>query len=614
MEKIMSFARNGSIRLKILVMIAGISVLAATSLAYTSWQFMAADKAFTSFLHAETEANTHVVAATRHLQSIAYRAYQVTAYAPDSKGFDDAVGSYEKNSKRMFDRFQKAVESYPAGRKELDEFVAMAEKAKVLLDKAMVAARGNRDMNALAILSAVDPAIDDLSTKLREWNEATEAKVVTGVEELSAHNLATIYRSAVILMVAIAATIALSMLFASSGIIAPIARLRQKMIRLAEGDLGTEIEESNRRDEIGSMAASVLIFRENARRRVELENDAKAQDAARVAERDAREVEKTRHEAETDYAIGALAEALRRLAGGDISHRIESQFAGALDRIRLDFNATSLKLEETMQAIGGNARSIEASAMEIRAAADDLAQRTEQQAASVEETAAALEEITTTTRDATDRAHEAETLVEQARQAAQVSGAVMVRAVAAMKAIETSSGEISNIIGVIDEIAFQTNLLALNAGVEAARAGEAGKGFAVVAQEVRELAQRSAGAAKEIKALITTSSNQVQQGAALVGETGAALESIVTHVEDINSRVRSIATSAKEQLVGLQEINGALGTIDQATQRNAAMVEESTAASHALSSDIEELNGLLGQFALPKMHERPTVRTQARAA
>ncbi|MFJ1311516.1 methyl-accepting chemotaxis protein [Agrobacterium sp. P15N1-A] len=577
-------------------MIFAISLLAAGSLAYTSRQFAEADTEYTRFITGESEANTHVVAATRHLQSIAYRAYQLTAYMPDAKDFGDVASSYDKNAQRMFDRFEKAAQAYPDGRGQLDEFIGSAQKIKTLLDKAIVAAKGNRDMNALAVLAAADPAIDELSTNLREWNDTMEANIAQSVSSLSKRNMTTIYTSALILALAIIATIALSMVLASVWIITPIARLRSKMAKLADGDLAVEIEESSRRDEIGTMAQSVLIFRENARRRVELEESAGVQQALSESERNVREAEKARLSNETDRAISAVADALSRLAQGDITHRIEEPFSGNLDRIRHDFNAASENLEEMLKAVAQNGRSIEASAMEIRSAADDLAHRTEQQAASVEETAAALEEITTTTRDATSRAQEAETLVQQARDAAQTSGTVVDRAVTAMRAIESSSGEIGNIIGVIDEIAFQTNLLALNAGVEAARAGEAGKGFAVVAQEVRELAQRSAQAAREIKALITTSGEQVRSGVDLVGETGLTLRAIVGHVEEINTRVRSIASSAREQLVGLQEISGAIGTIDQTTQRNAAMVEESTAASHALSGDIRALNDLLSQF------------------
>ncbi|MEA3537113.1 HAMP domain-containing methyl-accepting chemotaxis protein [Rhizobium sp. CC-YZS058] len=610
----MSFAHNISIRMKILTMILLVSALAGVSLAYTSWKFAAADEEYRQFIGSASKASTDVVAATRHLQSVAYRAYQLTAYAPDEPDFADVAESYDKNATRMFDRFADAAKVYPAGKAAIDGFVADAIQIKVLLDKAMVAAKGNRDLNALAVLNAADPKIDELSTKLRQWNEEMEAQVSTGVADLSAQNIGSIVGSGAVLAGAIIAAIVASMVLASVAILSPIDRLRQKMMRLAEGDLEVSINETARRDEIGSMATSVKVFQENARQREALEATARQKDELFETNRRVQDAEKAAHARDVEEAVSALADALARLADGDVSKRIETPFSGSLDRVRLDFNSAADKLEGTLRAVGINARSIEASAMEIRGAADELAHRTEQQAASVEETAAALEEITTATRDATTRAEEAEALVRQARESAQASGSIVQRTVGAMKAIETSSVEIGSIIGVIDEIAFQTNLLALNAGVEAARAGEAGKGFAVVAQEVRELAQRSAQAAREIKALITTSGEQVRSGVSLVGETGDTLQAIVARVEDISGRVRAIATSAREQLVGLQEINGAVTTIDQTTQRNAAMVEESTAASHALSGDIQTLTGLLAQFQLSETSERHALLYSARAA
>jgi methyl-accepting chemotaxis protein len=266
--------------------------------------------------------------------------------------------------------------------------------------------------------------------------------------------------------------------------------------------------------------------------------------------------------------------------------------------LRQDFNAAVFKLHDALQAVGTNASAISAGSSQIRASADELSKRTEQQAASVEETAAALEQITTTVKDAAGRASEASQLVARTREGAEKSGEVVRSAVKAMHLIEQSSNEISNIIGVIDDIAFQTNLLALNAGVEAARAGDAGKGFAVVAQEVRELAQRSARAAKEIKALITASGSQVESGVELVGEAGKALDAIVSEVQEINRHVHAIAEASREQSVGLQEINTAVNSMDEGTQKNAAMVEETTAASHSLAREATALSLLMSQFKL----------------
>ncbi|MBY5737326.1 methyl-accepting chemotaxis protein [Rhizobium leguminosarum] len=298
-------------------------------------------------------------------------------------------------------------------------------------------------------------------------------------------------------------------------------------------------------------------------------------------------------------AISLLGTALRNLSEGDLTRTVDTPFVPSMEQLRHDFNTAVTGLSETMKTIGENASAIAGGSSEIGASADSFSKRTEQQAASIEETAAALEEITTTVNDSSRRADEAGRLVAITKQGAENSGVVVRNAVAAMGQIEQSSREITNIIGVIDDIAFQTNLLALNAGVEAARAGEAGKGFAVVAQEVRELAQRSAKAAKEIKALINTSGEHVRNGVGLVGETGKALEAIVAQVGDINGNVAAIVEASREQATGLKEINQAVNTLDQATQQNAAMVEESTAASHSLAREAETLRVLLARFRLP---------------
>ncbi|WP_313522296.1 PAS domain-containing methyl-accepting chemotaxis protein [Shinella sp.] len=297
-------------------------------------------------------------------------------------------------------------------------------------------------------------------------------------------------------------------------------------------------------------------------------------------------------------AINTLGGALKALSEGDLTQNLKTPFVPSMEMVRKDFNEAVAGLCEAMRTVETNANAIASGAQEIRSAADDLAKRTEQQAASVEETAAALDEITATVGDSSRRADEAGSLVAKTRTGAEKSGIVVKKAIDAMGQIEQSSREISNIIGVIDDIAFQTNLLALNAGVEAARAGEAGKGFAVVAQEVRELAQRSASAAKEIKALITKSGEQVKSGVALVDETGRALEEILTQVQEVHTNVAAIVQASREQSTGLREINTAVNSMDQATQQNAAMVEESTAASHAMAREADALHALIRRFRL----------------
>jgi len=305
------------------------------------------------------------------------------------------------------------------------------------------------------------------------------------------------------------------------------------------------------------------------------------------------------------FAVTEIGSSLNKLADGKLDFRLEQPFAADFESLRSNFNEAIAKLGTALGSVADTTARIDSGTREIAAGANDLSKRTEQQAASLEETAAALDEITANVTSSTKRTEEARGVASQANQSAVKSAAVVSHAEEAMRKIEDSSQQISNIIGVIDEIAFQTNLLALNAGVEAARAGEAGKGFAVVAQEVRELAQRSAQAAKEIKGLIENSTSEVESGVKLVRDAGEALKTIGGFIIEINNHMEAIATSAKEQATGLAEVNSAVNSMDQTTQQNAAMVEQSNAASNALAEEAGRLRTLIAQFTVG------TVKTSA---
>jgi len=310
------------------------------------------------------------------------------------------------------------------------------------------------------------------------------------------------------------------------------------------------------------------------------------------------EAQRATMEKAQNQVVDALRVGLGQLSDGNLTTRIEEAFSEEYDQLREDFNQALGRLLGAMRGVVENADLIQGEATEISNAADDLSQRTERQAATLEETASALDELTSSVRSAADGAAHANSIVDSARENAEASGVVVREAVGAMSEIETSSRQISKITGVIDDIAFQTNLLALNAGVEAARAGEAGRGFAVVASEVRALAQRSSDAAREINELIAASGGQVSRGVELVGQAGEALSGIVSSVNEISKNVSEIAVSSREQSAGLAEINEAVNQLDQVTQQNAAMFEETTAASHALTRESETLTQTMQRFKI----------------
>jgi methyl-accepting chemotaxis protein len=593
-----SFLQNASIRTKILSLILPLCIVGLGATAYMATHYKQADTAYSFFIANDNAALVELSRANRNLQAMAYGAYQVMAYDAGNPDFKVVKHEYETDRTALISRLNGVKTIFPEEAPALDKLLSQAQGIIALTDKAVEFGSSNRNAESAAELLKADIVIRSTGNEIAALLEKLSKGVVEGSEELTDQTNSTIFSSLVVVGVAFAIGIILALFVASRGITTPIARLRERMVSLAGGETATEIDGTARRDEVGQMAKAVQVFRENAIERIRLEQETEANRSLSEKDRIEREQQKATEAADVKFAVDNLAAGLSKLSEGDVSYRIGQPFTATLDGVRNDFNMSAEKLQAALTKVAQNASGIGAGANEIKSAADDLAKRTEQQAAAVEETAAALEEITTTVRDSTKRAQEAGQIVSRAKAGAEQSGQVVRRAVVAMEQIAKSANEISNIIGVIDEIAFQTNLLALNAGVEAARAGEAGKGFAVVAQEVRELAQRSASAAKEIKALITTSNDQVQQGVQLVGDTGKALETIVSEVQEINRHVVSIVEAAQEQSSGLQQINTAVNQMDQDTQKNAAMVEETNAASHSLAKEVASLNQLLSQFRL----------------
>ena len=437
----------------------------------------------------------------------------------------------------------------------------------------------------------VSPAEDALTSLIDK--KAAQSRVYGEVQDSVAKSARMVLIGGVIVALIIAAAMA----FLLSNLLGkPLLAMTSAMRRLASGDTSIIVPAMGRKDEIGQMASAVTAFKDAAIANARLEAEAVAQRQAVEDERARAEAEKAKAAEEDRVAITALGEGLNAMASGDLTHRMTVTVAPKAEQLKTDFNSAIGQLESAVAVVVANVAAIRSGAGEISQASDDLSRRTEQQAASLEETAAALDEITATVNTTADGARQASSVVQSARGDAEKSGHVVRDAVAAMNAIEQSSTQIGNIIGVIDEIAFQTNLLALNAGVEAARAGDAGRGFAVVASEVRALAQRSAEAAKEIKTLISASGQQVGAGVNLVGQTGEALQRIVSRVAEIDGLVSEISASAQEQATGLQQVNTAVNQMDQVTQQNAAMVEQSTAASHSLAQEADVLAASVSRF------------------
>ncbi|MBX4957424.1 HAMP domain-containing protein [Rhizobium lentis] len=378
--------------------------------------------------------------------------------------------------------------------------------------------------------------------------------------------------------------------------IVPLDGMKAYMGSLAEGDFSTEVPYFDRSDEIGAMSKAVAVFRRNALERQDAQKRETALRDQEFQREHSQMAEKAAEEQRRETVIEELTYGLDQLSLGNLNCRITTAFAPAYETLRAKFNGSLDALCVSMAEVAQTSRQVGSSSSGITDAADSLASRTEQQAAMLEEAASALGEMNAKAKDASNHAGKATGMMAETRSSAEHSAAIVRDAIAAMQKIEGSSTQIGEIVNVIDEIAFQTNLLALNAGVEAARAGEAGKGFAVVAQEVRELALRSANAAKEIRSLISTSSSHVSTGVELVNRTGKALMEIEGQVEQVAGLIARIVSVSSEQALAIGEINASVNALDEVTQRNAAMAAETVSACRALGSQTQTLEGIVSRF------------------
>jgi len=594
----MSFLKNASIRTKIISIVASICVIGIAGVVVMSSNYKDSNAKYGEFITTHNVAAIRMSNATSSLVATSYNAYRSIANAQTESVRQAAAQEYRINTKAFSENLSLAKALIPDRAGEIDEFGKRGDAIFALADKAIDLDAAGQHADALATLAKTDAMVAKWGKDAYDWNSANIKKIQSDARDLSNAADHAIMLTLVLLSLLFAISVGAGLLVSSRGITLPIARLRERMMSLAAGENDAPVDGQDRRDEVGGMAAAVSVFRDNAIERIRLEKEAEA-----IRDRSAEERERTAaadrlRSAEMAKATQGLGEGLRHLANGDLTFQLTDPFAQDFEALRADFNAAVGQLAETLHRVADAASAIDNGSREVSASADDLSKRTEQQAAALEETAAALDQITVNVTNSSKRAEEARKIAAEANESAAQSGRVVAHAVEAMQKIEASSGQVSNIISVIDEIAFQTNLLALNAGVEAARAGEAGKGFAVVAQEVRELAQRSAQAAKEIKELIRNSSVEVQHGVKLVGNTGMALKTIEDYIVAINQHMESIATSAREQSAGLKEVNTAVNQMDQVTQQNAAMVEETSAAGAQLACESGKLRTLISQFQL----------------
>jgi|GEM_PF-6080211 len=519
-----------------------------------------------------------------------------------------------------------------------------------------------------ALLTAYDQAAKSYAAANDELGQATAearrirealvprlAELVALAERHEAEQRAageTTRQRILLVSLAVVAVMAALILFGSvliaRGIVQPVRRMTAAMEGLAAGNLEITNPDAQRRDEIGAMAQAYEVFRRHEAERRELEAEEQRRERAHMAEQEAQRQRETQIAAEIaalsravsagdlrqrldlegksgelrevgvsinrladtlEAVLAGLSSVLQAVAQGDLSQTLQGDYSGVFAELQQAVHRVTERMDAFSTGLTAATAAVRDAAAEISVGAEDLAHRTEEQSAALEETAAAMHQVTATVKQTAENAREADQLASAARGTAETGGAVVGRMIAAMDGIESQSKQIVGVMGLIDEIAFQTNLLALNASVEAARAGEAGKGFAVVAQEVRALAQRSATASKEIKGLITRSTAQVQDGAKLAQEAGSSLQAIVTAIRQVSGLMGEIANASAEQSSGLEQVSTAVNGMDQSTQRNAALVEETHASAQALAQQGRELDRIAGFF-----HRRAAVVVMPLAA
>ncbi|UZF92483.1 methyl-accepting chemotaxis protein [Bosea sp. NBC_00550] len=591
------------IRTKIAIPLIAMGLIGLGTAIYAGNEYARIQKTYSDLIDQRATAILGSAQSTLATSYILRDLYKAIAYPEFMKQNATSIEDVRKGYDLALQQLTNAKISFPEKHAEFDGLARRITELKSKIDDVTKQASRDEDLPALSVMSELDRAFGTIIADAVKLNGEIKGDTLTAAHVLDAEAQQLDWLMLVLTLVGTLLGLAGAMLLARQSITKPLDQLKERMADLAAGNYAVEIDGQVRRDELGAMARTVQVFKENglAVQRLEAET-AESRDASEAErriieqERAARSHEQDRLAAEQRQVMEALAEGLDRLSRGDLTCRIDAELAAEYEKLRDDFNLAVGHLAETIRTIQATSGDVSNTALEINTGADDLSKRTEEQASSLEETAATTEQLAASVKASAQSSHQAVALADEAMDVARKGGAIVQDAVDAMARIEAASRKISDITTVIDEIAFQTNLLALNAAVEAARAGDAGKGFAVVASEVRTLAQRSGEAAKDITTLITESGAEVAQGVGLVRSAGAALERIVDASRKVSATVSEISAAATEQSHGIDEMSQAVAHMDEMTQQNAALAEESAASATALANQIERLNDLVASF------------------